>query len=538
MIARTANNHPNRAALVFINSDLDVVQEISYSALIRRIAGFATILREKLQPQQVVMINLDFGPDYIVALLGVLAASMIAIPGMPATRRSLSRQKSMAVAGKPSLIVQGELGDFSKNAYKTEIPTIEYAPTEAEFSDNFLPSLDDMAIIQFTSGSTSTPKGVMLTHRNITSNEKYIAQKFQHTDSIRLLGWLPLFHDMGLIGNTLQPLYMSGTAIMMLPIDVVSRPSNWLKAIDKFSVDTSGGPNFIYDLCTKIIHDKDVEGLDLSRWRTAFNGSEPIRAHTLRTFSDRFSKYGLKKNSIFPCYGMAESTLFVAGNRPASDTKDALEELFDGKYVASGKISDEVIVIVARSYDLKQCVDHEIGDIFIAGDSVSAGYLTENGFEPHETTFEVDGHTRVFHRTGDLGYIKRKRLYICGRDKNLIKIRGESFFFEDIEGVCELAIPKQQGVRCCALNGNDEHSPEDLLIIVEKYRRWNADDCERICAEIRTYLSSNLGISIKRLSFVPSMSLDRTSSGKLLRHQCKSRYLSGEMSIIHDFKFR
>ncbi|MEM8780878.1 MAG: fatty acyl-AMP ligase, partial [Cyanobacteria bacterium P01_G01_bin.49] len=402
------------------------------------------------------------GLDFIVAFFGCLYAGVIAVPVYPPKRnQSLDRLQTIikdcqATEVLTTSTIKGKLEESLVNY--PELSSLKWLATDnlpKRISDkNFnLPDInqEDLAFLQYTSGSTGNPKGVMVTHGNLLHNERMIQQAFGHTDQTIFVGWLPLFHDMGLIGNILQPLYLGIPCILMSPVDFLQRPYRWLKAISDYGATTSGGPNFAYDLCVRKVTPEQLETLDLSSWKVAFNGAEPVRAQTLNAFAQKFAPCGFRPDAFYPCYGMAEATLFITGGLQSQVPK---QKTIDEKALADNRIVEvssqqaqsQTLVSCGKAWleqtlkivdpnTLTECQPNQVGEIWLSGGSVAQGYWQQ----PQKTqeTFEAylaNTQEGPFLRTGDLGFVAEDgELFVTGRLKDVMIIRGRNHYPQDIE---------------------------------------------------------------------------------------------------------
>jgi acyl-CoA synthetase (AMP-forming)/AMP-acid ligase II len=373
------------------------------------------------------------GLEFIAAFFGCLYAGVVAVPAYPPRRnQSLSRLQSIVADAGATIALTTKTVLSNVERQFTQSPTLQALHWLA--TDNIASDLaqawlqpaissDTLAFLQYTSGSTGTPKGVMVSHGNLLHNEQMIQQAMQHTEKTIVVGWLPLFHDMGLIGNVLQPLYLGIPCILMSPVAFLQRPLRWLQAISRYKATTSGGPNFAYELCVSKITNEQRETLDLSSWDVAFNGAEPVRAETLERFATAFEPYGFRREAFYPCYGMAETTLLVSGGLKAAlpvlttVQGDALEQ---HRVVSASGENDEVRtlvgcgqtlleqqIVIAHPDTLTRCQPPFVGEIWVWGNSVAQGYW--NRPEETQTTFRAylaDTGEGPFLRTGDLGFLQ------------------------------------------------------------------------------------------------------------------------------------
>jgi acyl-CoA synthetase (AMP-forming)/AMP-acid ligase II len=420
--------------------------------------------------------------------------------------------------------------------------------------------LDSPAFLQYTSGSTNTPTGVVITHRNLICNQEQIRRAFEHDDSTRFAGWLPMFHDMGLVGNVLHPAYLGIECTLMPPAAFIQRPSRWLRAISSYRATTSGGPNFAFDHCVNRIAEIDIDTLDLSCWRVAFNGAEPVRARTIRAFAQKFARCGFSATSFLPCYGLAEATLFVSGRsryRQSSPTtlrvirsrleqgvlelagEAAAPDCVD--LVSSGPPSDGQRVIIIDPQNGLQCDDGKIGEIWLAGPNIAANCLdscAEDGLGPAAKAAH-DVAQAGFLATGDLGALWDGELFVIGRIKNLIIVRGRNIHAEDIEQVVSHSHDLLQPNRCAAFAveppGDAAAGDERIVIIQEATRRpRHAGEVRDALARAREVTVNYTDVSPHEILLVRAGTIPTTSSGKIQHTDIRAAYLQGRIVAIEE----
>jgi acyl-CoA synthetase (AMP-forming)/AMP-acid ligase II len=502
-----ANEKPDQTAYVFLQDGENESGRLTFAELDRRARTIAARLQSMGMTGERALLLYPPGLDYIVGFFGCLYAGVIAVPAYPPSRRQLQRLQSVIVNAEPSVIMTiAELAEKFRDEFigcavvcTVSADGAHSAPyywlvTDTLASDEtrqwLLPALtpESLAFLQYTSGSTGDPKGVMVSHGNLMANQAAIKQSSGHTEHTTVVGWLPLYHDMGLIGNLLQPLYLGATAILMPPMTFLEKPIRWLKAISSYQANTSGGPNFAYDLCLQKVTAEQMQDLDLSAWTLAFNGSEPVRAATMERFAAKFADCGFRRSSFFPCYGLAEATLFVAGERlPTVGCVVRTEKNQEIHSVSCGSAPAYHEIRIADSETGKPCQEGRIGEIRVSGPSIAKGYW--NRPEQSEQTFRarmadkrgmnqriidtqsLDGerNSQIFLRTGDLGYLDNGRLYITGRIKDLIIIRGRNFYPQDIEQALTEEIPALIPDGCVAFSIT--HEDEEQLIVVAEITR-------------------------------------------------------------------
>lgn len=530
---------------------------INYLDLDKKSRSVAVYLQSLLSPEDRVLLLYPSGLDFIVAFFGCLYAGIVAIPAYPPRRnQNTSRLESIIMDARPkAVLTKSDLLESirSRLSENLDITKLDYLSTDDIDIDKSIewqePGIngDTLAFLQYTSGSTGTPKGVMLTHRNLLYNEEMIKVRFQHSEKTVFVGWLPLFHDMGLIGNVLQPIYLGIPCYLMSPVDFIQKPYRWLQAISLYKATTSGGPNFAYDLCVKKITPEQIASLDLSSWQVAFNGAEPIRYQTLKQFSDTFASCGFSPETFYPCYGMAETTLLVTGGIPSelpvicTVDEAALEQNrilittdeHGKKIVGCGQTSLEQKIIIVNPDTCTECLPEEVGEIWIAGDNVSIGYWQR----PEQTKIDfhaylADTKAGPFLRTGDLGFLQNGELFVTGRMKDVIIIRGQNHYPQDIEFTVENSHPGLKPASGAAFTV--EVKGVDRLVIVQEVERAYIRklDIKEVIGNISQSVAAQHGLQVYKAVLVKTGSIPKTSSGKIQRYACKNRFLNDTLNLI------
>ncbi|MEA2663192.1 MAG: hypothetical protein QOI11_136, partial [Candidatus Eremiobacteraeota bacterium] len=417
---------------------------------------------------------------------------------------------------------------------------------------------ESIAFLQYTSGSTGQPKGVCVSHANIVADSEMIEQAFEHDESSVMVGWLPTFHDMGLIGNVIQPVYTGFLCVMMPPASFLQKPMRWPKAISAYRATTSGGPNFGYDLCVQRFRPAEAEGLDLRSWQVAWNGAEPVRARTLEEFSAVFAPFGFEPRTHHPCYGMAEGTLLITGGpvwaAPRILTVDAAAH-DAGPYalgravpstngakpkrvVSCGKPQRGQDLRIVHPWTNEELAEGEIGEIWVHGSNVTAGYWEKpDANERAFRTLRSAPSGRRYFRTGDLGFVLAGELYVSGRLKDVIILKGRNVYPQDVELAVERAHPAFQpgGTAAFAV----EHADEDRLVVVQEVKRTHRDPAELddFVAAARAAVAREFEIMAHDVVLVRPLSIPKTSSGKIRRQQCRQQYVSNSLErFAHGFE--
>jgi acyl-CoA synthetase (AMP-forming)/AMP-acid ligase II len=496
------------------------------------------------------------GLDFVAAFFGCLYAGTVAVPAYPPrSERHLSRLLAIAGDAQPRAALVDAATAAAAARWRRAAPEldgiawidIEKIPAGAAASWRG-PDLGSaaLAFLQYTSGSTSAPKGVMVSHGNLAHNERVIQSAFQQDEESVDVGWLPLYHDMGLIGNVLQPLWAGGSCVLMPPLAFLQRPRRWLEAIGRYRATTSGGPDFAYDLCLRKIAPGDREGLDLSSWQVAFNGAEPVRAETQERFAAAFAACGFRSAAFYPCYGLAEATLFVAGGTPglraevcevdaAALAQHRIEaprpESASRTLVSCGRPWQGQAVEIVDPQTGRRCAPGEVGEIWVAGESVTGGYWNR----PDETAAAFgaclpgfDGDR--FLRTGDLGFDLGGELFVTGRLKDLIILRGRNHYPQDFERTVESCHPALRP-GCGAAFSVDLDGEERLVVAQEVERTWRGPLAE-VAEAVRRAVAEEHEVRVHEVVLLRTGGVPKTSRGKVRRQACRATWLAGELAAL------
>jgi amino acid adenylation domain-containing protein len=552
--------HPERLAYTFLLDGESEEQKLTYGELDRQARAIAARLQElELEGRRVLLLYAP-GLDYIAAFLGCLYAGVIAIPAYPPrNNRSLLRlQLIQADAQGAAILTTVPIMSRAEQLFD-KVPALKVLPwimtdtVESHRAETWMPPEIDgssLAFLQYTSGSTATPKGVMVSHGNLLHNEQSIQEIFQQTEDSLIVGWLPFYHDMGLIGNVLQPLYVGSSCVLMSPVAFLQRPFRWLQAISKYQGTTSGGPNFAYELCHNRVTAEERASLNLSSWRVAFNGAEPIRSETLERFAATFAECGFKRESFYPCYGLAEATLIVSGKmrRGMPSVKafqtDALEnnralecdaeQVNSRSLVGCGGSSHNQRIIVDPQ-TLTESLAGQVGEIWVKGESVTRGYW--NRLEETEHTFHAhlsDTGAGPFLRTGDLGFVHDDELFITGRVKDLIIIRGQNHYPQDIELTVERCHPALRPGGGAAFSV--EMDDEERLVVVQEIDHRHKADLHEVISLIRQAVSDEHELHAHAVVLIKHGTIHKTSSGKIQRQSCRAAFLNGNLKTLSEWR--
>ena len=553
----------DKTACTFVASD-DLHLSTTYEALDSRARHIAYHLLSVAKTGDRALMMYPTGLEFIEAFLGCLYAGIIAVPAYPPKKnRNAERILAIAEDCQPSLFLctSATKKDVEDNLSTSAVSAPAVATDEIVSGKDFPivlhPRAEALALLQYTSGSTSTPKGVKVTHANLIDNAQLIQKYSGWSKQSVNVSWLPIFHDMGLIGNILTPIFIGYRTVIMSPASFLRQPARWLQAVTQYNGTIIGAPNFAYDLCARKVTDEEKSEIDLASLVTAYNAAEPVRAKTLQEFYEAFARCGFRRNAFFTYYGLAETTLCVSGGPPLTPinvvTADpsSLEEhrIVDSHtgnaIVACGQIGPDLEVRIVNHDTAVEVPENEVGEIWATGRSVAAGYW--NRPEETEVTFQakLKGDDRAWLRTGDYGFVRDGQLYVTGRLKDLIILRGRNIYPHDIEQLVEQHLTFIEPNSCAAFSVDDDDQ-ERLVILAEGTRaiaRWpnmtedsRASETQKLhqhIDDLATAIAERFEISLSAICFLRPTTFPRTSSGKVQRRQAKRIYLEDHASIVH-----
>lgn len=550
---------PDETAFTFIDYAGDVAQDqvLSYQGLDRRARQIAALLQTKAGAGARVLLLYPAGLDYMCAFFGCLYAGMVAVPAYPPlnprlrTRLAAVAQDCDAAVALTGAATLRELGQ--RSAMQAPLARLHWLATDASLDGlehawrPLASRRTEVAFLQYTSGSSGVPKGVMVTNGNLLHNLSIITAQMQIGPSDHIFSWLPPYHDMGLIGALLTPFSAGVPITFMAPLAFLRRPARWLREISARRCTLSGAPNFAYELClSKMTDDEDVS-LDLSCWTLAFTGAEPIKANTMERFAERFAPHGFARSAFYPCYGMAETTLMVTGKQRAqpyhsclvdSDayarewhaTPPALASAASRAIISCGVPAPGMTVVIVDPVTLTPRQENEVGEIVVSGASIAHGYWNRELETLATFGIEVAGHEGQFLRTGDLGFLHQGELYVSGRLKDMIIIRGVNHYPQDIESTvdqCHEAVRSGCGI-CLSIDADDE----ERLVVVQEVGRRDRDRAPQIIQAIRSAILQRHDIAPHAVVLVENGSIHKTTSGKLSRRPCRDDYLNNALPVV------
>jgi acyl-CoA synthetase (AMP-forming)/AMP-acid ligase II len=565
ILTARADALPDKTAFVFLPEREGEEQRLSFGALRDRAQRVAARLSGSLAPGSRALLLYPPGLDYVTAVFACFYAGVVGVSAYPPHPRRLARTlpRLYAIAADgdvDAVLTTGALRDVARALLPqpTPLARVRWVTTDALESvdaagagaaDGRRAEPAELAFLQYTSGSTANPRGVMLSHRNLLDNSDVIRRAFGLTEHAVGVIWLPPYHDMGLIGGILQPVYLGSTCVLMSPGTVVMHPLRWLDAISRYRATTSGGPDFAYGLCVRRIDPAERANLDLSSWEVAFNGAEPVRADTLRAFADAFAPHGFRASAFLPCYGLAEATLMVTAPRKdaapaltpfataALQTGHAMPAAEDRRAsvlvgCGTAQAGHEIAIVDPRLRH--RCAPGEVGEVWVTGPSVAAGYWRR----PRETAdvfaarLADEPAAGPFLRTGDFGFEHGGQLYIVGRLKDVLILNGRNYQPGDVEALAEAADERLRR-HCSAAFTLDVDGAARLALVAEA-RDVSGDGLADVMRAVRCEVADGLGLQVHTLAVCGPGSVPKTTSGKIQRLLCRSQYLNGDLAVVAE----
>jgi amino acid adenylation domain-containing protein len=567
LLRRRADRQPDLPGYSFLRDGEGDGASLTWAELDRRARALGAVLQCLGTAGERALLLYPPGLDYIAAFFGCLYGGTAAVPAYPPRLNRPSPRIRAIVADAAPRVILTTAALLPRLERFLEVPSgTKWLATDdrgvagaGEWRDPGV-GPDTLAFLQYTSGSTAAPKGVMLSHANLLHNLELIRTCFAQSERERTVLWLPPYHDMGLIGGILEPLFAGYPVTLMPPLAFLQKPVRWLRAVSDRRATTSGGPNFAYDLCARKVSAEEKEQLDLSGWSLAFNGAEPVRPETLDRFTAAFSSCGFRREAFFPCYGLAEATLLASAGRRAGGplvrcfTAGALEshaaspaepDAKDARALAScGLAADSrpgcpaiALVRSATGSELpERCAEGEVGEIWLRGPSVAQGYWrqpeeTERVFAARLPGEDAAG---TWLRTGDLGFASAGSLFVTGRLKDLIILRGRNHYPQDIE----LTVERSHGALrpgCSAAFAIERDGEERLAVVAEVHRghqRRAASGADEVIAAIRSAVADEHEVAPDAVVLLKPATLPKTSSGKVRRHACREGLVAGSLAAV------
>jgi acyl-CoA synthetase (AMP-forming)/AMP-acid ligase II/alkylation response protein AidB-like acyl-CoA dehydrogenase/acyl carrier protein len=555
-----ATKSPDRRAYLFLSDGEREESSLTFAQLRTAVHALAQRLSSIAAPGERVLLFYPSGLDFIVAFLGCLCAGVVAVPvSVPNRKRGLEIVAGVAGdSGAKCILSVGSLlaryeEDFAGCPGLAEVPrwdTALWSTSGERFALATKLDANAPALLQYTSGSTGAPRGVIVTHANLSGNHLQQQRCLKNDEHSVIISWLPMFHDMGL-GTVLQSIWVGATCVLMSPSAFLQKPVRWLRAISQYRGTRSGGPDFAFDLCARSIAESEREGLDLSSWSVAYDGSEPVRAATLERFSAAFAAHGFRRDAFHALYGLAEATLFVTGaelrqgpairgfSRGGLERGIAQPETSDNgqELVGCGSTWVDGHLLIVDPETLVECAPDRIGEIWVGGSGVAAGYWgkaedTRETFGAHTSTGRGP-----FLRTGDLGFLHDGNLFVTGRSKDLIIVRGRNHYPQDIEDTVSHCHPALEPLRCAAFSVDTDDG--ESLVVAQEVKRTalRSVDPEDVFRAIRNSVADKHGLYAAAIVLLRPLALPRTTSGKVRRKACRNAFLSHSLETVASSGF-
>jgi acyl-CoA synthetase (AMP-forming)/AMP-acid ligase II len=562
LVEKRARCHGARRALTFLPDGENEEGHLTYHELDQRARGIAAFLQDEGLVGKTVLLLYPSGLEFVAGFLGCLYAGAVAVPAYPPRLgRHLGRLRSVvtdsqATVALTTAVVYARIQPFIEETGLSALRLIQTESVNTEGGRHWRrpeSSRETLAFLQYTSGSTARPKGAMLSHGNLLENLRMIQVASGQSQESRIVSWLPLFHDMGLIGNVLLALYLGTECVFMPPEAFLMRPLRWLAAITRYRGSYSGAPNFAYDFCVKKITVEQRRSLDLGSWESAFVGAEPVRAESLERFAAAFSGCGFRSEAFHPCYGLAEAVVFVAGvgrlagamqrefSSPALEKHRVAagesEKPETRTLVSCGRTWLEQEIVIADPQNGRRCAADEVGEVWVRGPHIARGYW--NRPEETERAFgaRLQGEKdNRFLRTGDLGFFHDGELFIAGRLKDLIIVAGRNHDPVDIEHTVQASHPAIRSGACAAFQ--IEISGESRLVIAAELERTARSagegaglEATTIVKAVREAVAEHHDVTVHAVELLKPASLPKTTSGKVQRHACRAEYISDSLHL-------
>jgi len=559
LLAERAKSQAGDRAYIFLGDRGTEEAVLSYGELYNAARSLAAELRKRVSRGDRALLVFPPGLEFMVAYFGCLIAGVIAVP-MMMPRRNSARDSSAAILAncEPAIALttsafvlrQDLLARFERASLQWL--AVDLAVDSSESADLPLPGPNDIAFLQYTSGSTSDPKGVAVSHANLLANLEMIRLSLGNTSRSTYVNWVPLYHDMGLILNALQALYVGAPCVLMAPNGFMQRPLNWLRAIHHYKAEVACSPNFGYDLCVSRYRADQMDGIDLSGWKIALNGAEPVRAETIARFTEIFAAHGFRPDAVFPAYGMAEATLLISGggrgaghgtrtvslaalqaHRVSPPTDDADAQILVG---CGRALQGERIAIVDPDTRAR-LPSNRVGEIWVDGPNVARTYWRNEAATSGGLHARIEGEdAAAWLRTGDLGFLdERGELFVTGRIKDLIIIRGINHYPQDVEQTVQRLHASLRQNGGAAFSVSDENGEETLVVVQEIERtERNKIDSEELKGLIREGVADQHELSARHIALIRPGTLPKTTSGKIQRSLARRLWLEGRLDLLSE----
>lgn len=564
MLDYRAGHSPDARALVFASGRPGEEASLTFAGLRHQAVLLAEQLRQETAPGDRALLIFPTGLEFVVAYFACLMAGVVAVPLMP-PRRNASQDASAAImadcapriALSPAGAGEDPRGTLRQRLAEAGIRHITVALAEADTPQAALPLIaparENLAFLQYTSGSTSTPKGVMVSHGNLLDNLEMMRLRFGTHAGSTHVSWIPLYHDLGLILNLLQPLYLGATCVLMTPSGFMHRPLNWLRAIHHYGAEVAAAPNFAYHLCVDRFRPDQMDGVDLSNWKVAVNGAEPVRAVTMALFAETFAPYGFDARALQPTYGLAEATLVVstAARGSGVTVSEVSAQALQDRHIAPAEPPDDSQMIVSCGpavpgvrlaivdpVSRQRAAENRIGEVWVQASSVAGGYWQRP--QDSAVTFRAQivdargaAEDGVWLRTGDLGHLDATgHLYLLGRLKDVLIIRGVNHYPQDIEATVADSHPALRRDFGAVFSIVDANGTEQVILVqeIERTQRHALVE-EEVVAAVKAAVVNNHEVSLYKVVLIRPGTIPKTTSGKIQRNLTRLRWLEGTLEV-------
>jgi len=562
ILAARAESTPDRLAFTYSFDGVTDTQAVTYRMLQAQAQHAAGRLLDSVPPGARVLLLFEAGLEFAGAVFGCFQAGMVGVSALPPAPKRLHRTmpRLLAVAKDAdvaAVLTTAVIRDAAEQMLAGQhgpraIPwiAVDEGPT-ASGPGVATPGPSDLAFIQYTSGSTLTPRGVLLTHANFQANVEVLRRGMRLSSQSRAFSWLPQSHDMGLITGILAPVCLGYPCALMSPLSMIKRPLGWLEGISRFRATVSGAPDFAYDLVVRRTDPEQRESLDLSCWDVAFNGAEPVHARTLEAFAGALAPCGFRRASLYPCYGLAEATLMVTGplrRRNATLIEADASSLAEGSVRPRSEGSRAVQLVgcgePGRHHELtivhpdtgRECSPGQIGEIWVAGPSVAAGYWRHDAATSEVFGARIAGRQSPrFLRTGDLGFLRHGELFIVGRCKDVIIISGRNHYPHDIEFTAESSHPALRPHCSAAFEIESDDGRAGAAVVLE-INPAAPEELPVITQAVRGQVAGALELQLERVVLVGQAAVPKTTSGKIQRQLCRQQLIAGKLDLIADWR--
>ncbi|MFB7677880.1 fatty acyl-AMP ligase [Kitasatospora purpeofusca] len=561
LLAQRADETPDTVAYVYLCNGEEIGEQVTYGQLHDDVRSLAGALAALAGERRSVVLMYPNGLEFIRAWLACTAAGLMGAPvQVPTRRHAVQRVRTIADDARTTLVLTTQeareqvLAEFAGLPELAELEIVATdelsAPTTG--AELPVPRMSDVALLQYTSGSTGTPKGVMVTHANFWFNAWETDRLWPMEEDGAVVSWLPFFHDMGLVLGIVLPLWAGRPSYLMGPEAFIRRPGRWLEAVSRFRGTHSSGPNFAYDLCVR--SDSVREPIDLSSWRMAANGAEPVREHSMREFVGKYATSGLDARALSPSYGLAEHTLKVAGSPPDAEPaplvvdaralglgtvvpvagRQDVAAAVTSAVMSVGRTVGETRVRIVDPHTHREVAPDAVGEIWVSGPCVAAGYFgreqeSDRTFRARITGAEADG---PFLRTGDMGFVHGGDLFVTGRLKDLIILKGRNHYPQDLEHTVESSHPLLRPASA-AVFPVDDGVEESVVVVVEGDSRVGRyASPEEVTDAVREALRRDHRIDVADVVLIRRGTLPKTTSGKVRRRPCREQYLAGGLTRL------